>query len=376
MRAGHMATYRHICSSLPLLLRRPLRIAVCAAAVAFIVAPGWAADEPAKQTGKTTVRRAPELVIPPYSNGLDQPPWQPRSLKEQLSWDAMHFPEVKYSELFPGAPDLDFRPLGRHTHAGMRRSVVFADALIPVAKDSGSTFFAGFHGENRGLFSSRVLPGTAGGLMASHVSLGGGYRSFAGERVLVGVNGFYDTGLFGRFSPSWSWGMEMAAAVGANSLFDFTLNQYGNRLGNPRDLVARWNRGAIDVEAEAGYSYKFGDGLADLRVRAGAYQFNTRSSKWDYGYKTGTDLTLGKGAFRLAYEHGWDRAKGHYDFVGAQVGLKFGLWELLEGRNPFSLAWSTPVSRRSYLQSLLTRTVKRKYPLDLLPENAGGFRIF
>ncbi|MEW6352106.1 MAG: hypothetical protein AB1646_23895 [Thermodesulfobacteriota bacterium] len=369
-----MPTRYHIGSPESRRICRLFQFALSVIVAAFLVEPGWADDLEGKAP-KTAVGKAPELVIPPFSNGIEPSPWQPRSLKEQLAWDAMHFPEARYSELFPGAPDLDLRPLGRHTSAGMSRSVVFADAVIPVAKDSGSTFFAEFHGENRGLFS-RSPTGAPGGLLTTHLSLGGGYRSFAGDRVLLGVNGFYDTGVFGKFSPSWSWGIEMAAAVGAHGLFDVTVNHYGNRLGNPRDLFRRWQRGAVDVEAETGYTHRIADGLADLRVRGGAYQFNTRSTAWDFGYKTGADLTLGKGALRLAYEHGWDRAKGSYNFVGAQVGLKFGLWGLFEGRNPFSFAWSTPVSRSRYLESLLTRNVKRKYPLDLLPGNAGGFRIF
>ncbi len=344
-------------------------------AVVFFVDPGWADDPARGKAHKAAVNGAPELVIPPYSNGPDLPPWQPRSLKEQLAQDAMHFPEVRYSELFPGAPDLDLRPLGRHTDAGRRRSVVFADALIPVAKDSLSTFFAEFHGENRGVFAQGPSR-SRGGLLTTHVSMGGGYRSFVGNRGLVGVNGFYETGVFGRFSPSWAWGMEMAASVGANGLLDLTLNQYGNRLGNPLDLFARAKRRAIDVDVETGYTHRVFNGHGDLRLRAGGYQFNTRSARWDYGYKAGADLTLGRGALRLAYEHGWDRTKGHYDFVGAQVGLKLGLGELLKGRNPFSFAWSTPVTRSRYLDGLLTKSVKRKYPLDLLPENATGLRVF
>jgi hypothetical protein len=69
----------------------------------------------------------------------------------------------------------------------------------------------------------------------------------------------------------------------------------------------------------------------------------------------------------LAYEHGFDRTRGRSDFVGAQVSVKFRLEDLFQGKNPVSLG-QTAASRSELLEGLLTKSVRRKYPLDLLPD--------
>jgi hypothetical protein len=193
--------------------------------------------------------------------------------------------------------------------------------------------------------------------------------------VLAGVNGFYETGVFGKFPMTWAWGTELAAAIGARGLVDLTFNQYGNRLTGPSALLSGWRRGLMDLDAEVGYTHRLFEGSSDVRMKASGYKLNTVTGSPYVGYKSGLEVGFGRSAVRLAYEHGFDRTRGHMDFLGAQVRLTFGLGDLLQGKNPISLR-QTPASRSDHIQGLLTKTVRRQYPLDLLPEsprNSFGF---
>ncbi len=246
----------------------------------------------------------------------------------------------------------------------VRSGQLNADYLLPVNIGNDAVAFGEAHG-NWWNFNNKPAGGASNRV---DLSLGGGYRKILSDKLLVGINGFYDTSrLFNNWYSSGGAGLEMAANVGTNDAFDLNANWYGNIFSSTDILNAFRNKGG-SYDIEAGYSHALFNSEYDLRLKATGYQFDTGSSV--YGYKTGADLTTKNGMFTLRYEYGNDKVNGSWNNVGAFVNIGFQIENIVKGESPFTAPEPIFKSPRN-LRRMLTQKVKRDWNQQYAPGRAA-----
>ncbi len=245
----------------------------------------------------------------------------------------------------------------------VRSGQLNADYLLPVNIGNDAVAFGEAQG-NWWNFNSKPAGGASNRV---DLSLGGGYRKILSDKLLVGINGFYDTSrLFNNWYSSGGAGLEMAANVGASDAFDLNANWYGNIFSSTDILNAFRNKGG-SYDIEAGYSHALFNSDYDLRLKAAGYQFDTGNTV--YGYKTGADLTTKNGMFTLRYEYGNDKVNGSWNNVGAFVNIGFQIENIVKGESPFTAPEPIFKSPRN-LRRMLTQKVKRDWNQQYAPGRA------
>jgi hypothetical protein len=277
--------------------------------------------------------------------------------------DIIPFSSGMLGDYMPTIPNLQ---LGFQYFFGdkVRSGQLNADYLLPYKLGASSVLF----GEARGNYWNFGRQPTNGASNRVDMSLGGGYRNILADKLLVGVNGFYDTSrLFNKWYSSGSVGLEMAANVGNSDAFDLNANWYGDIFSSTYIINAFRNQGS-SYDLEAGYSHALFDSQYDLRLKLAGYQFNTGTNV--YGYKTGADLTTKNGMFTLRYEYGNDKLNGPWNNVGAFVNIGFQMENLIRGESPFTMPEPIFKSPRN-LRRMLTQKVKRDWSQSHAPGRAA-----
>ena len=144
----------------------------------------------------------------------------PASSTSSIPTDTIPLTSGMLSDFLPTIPNLQF---GFQYFFGnnIRTTQANADYLLPYKLGSASVLF----GEARGNYWNFGQQRTNGASNRVDLSVGGGYRSILADKLLVGVNGFYDTSrLFNNWYSSGSVGLEMAANVGSSDAFDLNAN--------------------------------------------------------------------------------------------------------------------------------------------------------
>jgi hypothetical protein len=277
--------------------------------------------------------------------------------------DIIPFSSGMLGDYMPKIPNLQ---LGFQYFFGdkVRSGQLNADYLLPVNIGSNAVVFGEAHG-NYWNFSNKPAGGASNRV---DLSVGGGYRKILSDKLLIGINGFYDTSrLFNDWYSSGGAGLEMAANVGANDAFDLNANWYGNIFSSTDIINAFRNQGG-SYDIEAGYSHALFNSEYDLRLKAAGYQFDTGNTV--SGYRTGADLTTKNGMFMLRYEYGNDRINGSWNNVGAFVNIGFQMENIIKGESPFTAPEPVFKSPRN-LRRMLAQTVKRDFNQQYAPGRAA-----
>ena len=155
--------------------------------------------------------------------------------------DIIPFSSGMLGDYMPAIPNLQF---GFQYFFGdkVRSGQMNADYLLPYKLGASSVLF----GEARGNYWNFGRQPTNGASNRVDISLGGGYRNILADKLLVGVNGFYDTSrLFNSWYSSGSVGLEMAANVGTSDAFDLNANWYGDIFSSTDIINTFRNRGPV-----------------------------------------------------------------------------------------------------------------------------------
>lgn len=234
------------------------------------------------------------------------------------------------SSLGGGMPNIKF---GYTYYFGpsVRQGRWSADNLLPIDVGPDATVFGEIRGEYQG--SWFTTPDRNSGARTD-LSVGGGYRRLMDGSLLFGANGFFDTT---RFADKWyssgGWGLEMAFPLPGNTLVDLNFNYYGSMFPQD-DFVNAFRSGPSNFDLEMGYCVPILDNVLDLRLKAGAYQFDADPKI--YGWRTGIEFTSSCGVFNAKYEFSSDELSGPYHSLGGYITVGLQLEKLFSGETPFS----------------------------------------
>ncbi len=235
----------------------------------------------------------------------------------------------------------------------LRQSHWHADYTLPVKTGSSGVVSVEFHADLENISATSWLlalnnfwqhedPGLQDRI---DLSIGGGYRNLFNDRLLLGVNVFFDsTRLTGSWRYSGGLGFEVASFGPGNSLVDMNINFYSlsyiayDSRGSVLltfNLLGAISRGKGNFDFEAGYSQPLFYRAFDLRLKATVYQFELANSQ-KIGFRSEAEITFADGLMRLSIEFGHDGVIGSYTTVGAYLNIGFEPENLFEVSNPFT----------------------------------------
>jgi hypothetical protein len=225
--------------------------------------------------------------------------------------------------------------------------------------------FTNFWNSFRSLFGgSDTNAGSNGGI---DLSFGGGYRKIFHDRVLLGVNGFYDaTKLDDKWYNSGGVGVEFVALLPGHDALDLTFNWYGNPF-NADPLARSFSNCPGNYDLHLGYSHELWNGGPDLRVYGSGYEFSAGNGPWEtrvYGTRGGAELKTRDGRFVVRYEAARDPLNGTYHTVGGYVNVGFDIARLFSGDNPIDLPEPIFASPRNLSKWLVTPASTRRRRLN------------
>lgn len=306
------------------------------------------------------------LGLPSY--GLSANPLQPPSVDTRglAPADSVYLSDGMFRDLLPPIPNLEVGylwNLGKNVRTGR----LTLDYTLPVGLGFNAVVFAEAHGEFTDFWKTvrRVFSSGNSGTDLSSInertdlSFGGGYRKLINDRLLVGVNGFYDSSrLAGKWYGSGGLGIETAWLISGNDALDLNFNYYGNLFMGRNSIVNAFRNGSGNFDVEAGYSHQLFDGGPDLRLKVTGYQFDIGTKV--YGWNTGAELKTRNGVFSLRLDAGRDRINETYYTIGGFVNVGLQLGNLLSGQSPFNAPEPIFKSPRN-LKYLLATKVKRNW---------------
>lgn len=223
--------------------------------------------------------------------------------------------------------------------AGQERSGRFMmDFVLPARVGSSSVLFFESRAEYRDpLFRIADSPERRFDL-----GMGVGWRKVWDDRVMIGINGFWDTSrMYGDWYSSPGFGFEFAAAT-YRSIWDITLNVYRG--------------GGIDLKG--GVTLPILEDHLDMRLYAEKYRFF--DGEFILGSKAGVQISSPNRLITISYEYGQDSRNPEYHAIGCSLTVPFSLEKAFAGKNPFEV----PVSKSSavrYAQRVQSEGVKRAW---------------
>ena len=270
---------------------------------------------------------------------------------------------------------LDEEPLrvfGLHESPGVRRDIpnlqagyiyyggknrrvghLTLDYILPMRLDKDSILLGLAHSEFQ-VFSrnSSSVPHDQ-----VFIAVGGGYRTVLRQRVIVGVNGFYD---LNRFADQWlssgGAGLEIALLLYGQDALDVNCNWYGD-LSDNEFVVNEFRDGPANFDLQVGYSHQLYNEGPDMRLYGTGYTFDDKTSV--LGWQAGVEIKSADGVLALKGETAYDQVNESYYTVSASVNLGFRLENLLTGRNPIEMPERLFNSPRNF--DRLTEKVRRNW---------------
>lgn len=263
------------------------------------------------------------------SPSFNPAPWFSSDIISQFN--TLPISSAMLGDLMPNIPNLKFG-FQYFFGSGYKIGQFNMDYLLPVRIGRDEVMFGEIHGNYWDYFGKP----DEGSVYGGNVSLGTGYRRIVADRVLAGMNFFYDSAKgYSKWYQSGSLGFEMAANVGISSAIDFNANWYYGDLFSSTEPSNMFKKTGSNYDLMAGYSMALLNEALDLRLKAAMYNFDVGNNV--YAYMTGADLTTRNGLFTFTYEHGSNRINGSWDNFAVFLNVGFLIGNYFMGDNPFTM---------------------------------------
>lgn len=219
-----------------------------------------------------------------------------------------------------------------------RDSRVTMDFLFPTLLGSSTSLFFESRAEYQDVCSH---------LMRSvdhrfDLGVGLGLRKEWHDRVMCGINGFWDTSrLHGDWYSSPGLGFELAL-YSLDRRWDLLLNVYRG--------------GGIDLTT--GFTVPICEDRLDMRVHIDKYRFF--DGELILGWKGGVEISSPDRLLAVSYEYGKDSNMPEYHAIACSVTVPFRLENIFSGTNPFELP-EPPLRETRYRKRSQSEGVKRAW---------------